>query len=246
MLADGHTIASACILWAAGVQASRGAKWLNAEAHRAGRVIVGDDLSLSGDPEIFVIGDTALVKGDGGKPVPGVAAATKQMGKYVARLIKARLADKTVPLRRLRQSCHHRPLGGRCRLRLDQAERVHRLAAVDVCPLVVPGRLPQPHRRLPRLGLGLCHIRSRRAPHNRTTQHLRAGCRIGPTRAMTELVLIVPFTAGFGYPSASGFEDYRRMHAASDAAPARRKHLGEHGASLVRVVTRLHLGVVFA
>ena len=96
MLADGETIASSCVLWAAGVQASRAAKWLDVEADRAGRVIVGDDLSVPGHPDVFVIGDTALVKGADGKPVPGVAAAAKQMGKYMARLIKARLAGRSI------------------------------------------------------------------------------------------------------------------------------------------------------
>jgi NADH dehydrogenase len=96
MLADGETIASGCVLWAAGVQASRAAKWLDVEADRAGRVIVAGDLSVPGHPEIFVIGDTALVVGEGGRPVPGVAAAAKQMGKYVARSIKARLAGEAV------------------------------------------------------------------------------------------------------------------------------------------------------
>jgi NADH dehydrogenase len=96
VLADGETIASGCVLWAAGVQASRAAKWLDVEADRAGRVIVAGDLSVPDHPEIFVVGDTALVVGEGGRPVPGVAAAAKQMGKYVARLIRARLAGQTV------------------------------------------------------------------------------------------------------------------------------------------------------
>jgi NADH:ubiquinone reductase (H+-translocating) len=95
-LSDGETIGSGCVLWAAGVMASRAASWLDVEADRAGRVIVSPDLSVPGHLEVFVIGDTALVKGEGGEPVPGVAAAAKQMGKYVARLIKARLAGKTV------------------------------------------------------------------------------------------------------------------------------------------------------
>lgn len=99
-LADGERIGSACLLWAAGVMASRGARWLSAEADRAGRVIVNDDLSLPGHAEIFVVGDTALVKGADGQQVPGIAAAAKQMGKYVANLIKARLAGKpTKPFR---------------------------------------------------------------------------------------------------------------------------------------------------
>ena len=84
VLADGTAIGSACVLWAAGVMASRAAKWLGAEADRAGRVIVNDDLSVPGHPEILVIGDTAVVKGEDGQPVPGVAPAAKQMGRYAA------------------------------------------------------------------------------------------------------------------------------------------------------------------
>jgi NADH dehydrogenase len=73
--------------------ASRAAKWLGAEADRAGRVIVNDDLTVPGHPEILVLGDTALVKN---KPVPGVAPGAKQMGRYAARLIRARLAGKPI------------------------------------------------------------------------------------------------------------------------------------------------------
>lgn len=94
VLSDGAAIASGCILWAAGVMASRAAKWLQAEADRAGRVIVGPDLSVPGHPEIFVIGDTALAKSADGKPVPGVAPAAKQMGRYVADLIMKRMAGR--------------------------------------------------------------------------------------------------------------------------------------------------------
>jgi NADH dehydrogenase len=101
MLADGEPIGSGCVLWAAGVMASRAATWLGAEADRAGRVIVNDDLSIPGHPEILVLGDTALVMSADGQPVPGVAAAAKQMGRYAARLIKARLAGQptTKPFR---------------------------------------------------------------------------------------------------------------------------------------------------
>ena len=60
--------------------ASPAARWLNAEADRAGRVKVGPDLSLPGHPEIFVIGDTAAVADASGRPVPGIAPAAKQMG----------------------------------------------------------------------------------------------------------------------------------------------------------------------
>jgi NADH dehydrogenase FAD-containing subunit len=82
------------ILWAAGVAASPAAKWIGADKDRAGRIKVNPDLSIPGHPEIFAIGDTALVQTAAGKPVPGVAPAAKQQGAYVARLIKARLAGK--------------------------------------------------------------------------------------------------------------------------------------------------------
>jgi NADH dehydrogenase len=78
-------IPTGCILWAAGVAASPAAKWLGAEADRAGRVKVTPALTLPGHPEIFVIGDTASVTQADGRLVPGVAPAAKQMGGYVAR-----------------------------------------------------------------------------------------------------------------------------------------------------------------
>jgi NADH dehydrogenase len=56
----GERIEAHTILWAAGVAASPAAKWLNASADRAGRVVVLDDLSVPGHPEIFVVGDTCF------------------------------------------------------------------------------------------------------------------------------------------------------------------------------------------
>ncbi len=84
-------------LWAAGVAASPAAEWLETPADRAGRVRVEPDLTAPGEPDIFVIGDTAFVAGADGKPVPGIAPAAKQQGRYVADLIKARLRGKPAP-----------------------------------------------------------------------------------------------------------------------------------------------------
>lgn len=85
------------VIWAAGVQASPAAQWIGAEADRAGRTLVGPDLAVENDPGIFVIGDTAFVKQEDGKPVPGIAPAAKQQGSYVAKVIKARLANRPAP-----------------------------------------------------------------------------------------------------------------------------------------------------
>jgi NADH dehydrogenase len=94
---DGGRIDAGTIIWAAGVTASPAARWLNAEADRAGRVKVNADLSLPGHPEIFVIGDTATVNDAKGNAVPGVAPAAKQMGLYVGSLIAARIAGRPAP-----------------------------------------------------------------------------------------------------------------------------------------------------
>ena len=94
---DGGRIDAGTLIWAAGVVASPAAGWLNAEADRAGRVKVGPDLSLPGHPDIFVIGDTAAVTDQAGHLVPGIAPAAKQMGKYVGKLIAARIARHAAP-----------------------------------------------------------------------------------------------------------------------------------------------------
>ncbi len=90
-------IESACIIWGAGVAASPAAKWLEAERDRAGRVIVGSDLTLPGYPEVFVIGDTAHALGADGKPLPGVAPVAKQQGYYAAKTIAAQMSGRPAP-----------------------------------------------------------------------------------------------------------------------------------------------------
>ena len=85
------------IIWAAGVTASPAAQWLGAETDASGRVKVAKDLSVPDNPNIFVIGDTASVLDEQGRPVPGIAPAAKQMGKYVAKVISARIAGSKQP-----------------------------------------------------------------------------------------------------------------------------------------------------
>jgi NADH:ubiquinone reductase (H+-translocating) len=95
-------IDAGAVIWAAGVVASPAASWLAAEHDRAGRVLVRPDLSVPGHPEVFVIGDAAAARGENGQPVPGVAPAAKQMGRYVGRLIAARIEGKSLPAFRYR------------------------------------------------------------------------------------------------------------------------------------------------
>lgn len=87
------------VLWAAGVAPSDFGKVL---AHRAGatldkqgHVMVGAELTVSNHPEIFVIGDLALIE-QNGKPLPGVAPVAMQQGKYAARAVMNRLSNSAV------------------------------------------------------------------------------------------------------------------------------------------------------
>jgi NADH dehydrogenase len=87
-------IESVCKVWAAGVSASPLGALLaeqsGAGLDRAGRIKVLPDLTLSGHPEVFVVGDMIALDG-----LPGVAQVAIQGGRHVARQIKARLAGKS-------------------------------------------------------------------------------------------------------------------------------------------------------
>ena len=92
-------INSKTILWAAGVQSSSLSNVLTeqtgAESDRIGRILVAPDLSIPDYPNIFVIGDLANFSHQTGEPLPGIAPVAMQQGRYVARLIKKRLRNKS-------------------------------------------------------------------------------------------------------------------------------------------------------
>lgn len=94
---SGRRIPAHTVFWAAGVMASPAAQWLGAPADSAGRVKVGPDLSVTGLPNVFAIGDTAASDGWDGQPVPGLAPAAKQGGIHVAAVIAARIAGRAAP-----------------------------------------------------------------------------------------------------------------------------------------------------
>jgi NADH dehydrogenase len=85
------------VIWAAGVAASPVGRWLGVPVDRAGRVGVGADLALAGEPNVFVIGDAALAATPDGRRLPGVAPVAKQQGRYVARVIASRIAGRAAP-----------------------------------------------------------------------------------------------------------------------------------------------------
>lgn len=92
-----ETIRTQNVFWAAGVLASPLGATLGAPLDRSGRVKVQPDLSIPGHPEVLVAGDLASVTAPGGRPVPGVAQAAIQMGRYAARRILDSIESRPTP-----------------------------------------------------------------------------------------------------------------------------------------------------
>ena len=92
----GDTLVAHTVVWAAGVAASPLGASLEVPRDRAGRVIVGEDLSITGHSKVTVIGDLATLPWHQ-PPVPGIAPAAKQMGSYAAHKILQQLKGQSVP-----------------------------------------------------------------------------------------------------------------------------------------------------
>jgi len=95
VIAGGNRIPSATVLWTAGVAASPIPKMLGSKTDRAGRALVDPFLTVADAPGIFVVGDAASVM-QNERPVPGVAQAAIQQGRYVGRLIAKELKGRKV------------------------------------------------------------------------------------------------------------------------------------------------------
>lgn len=88
VMIDQEFVPSAGIIWAAGNKASPLLETLGTAQDGAGRVKVGPDLTIPGEPWIFVLGDAANCTGEDGKPLPGLAPVAIQQGRYVADVIQ--------------------------------------------------------------------------------------------------------------------------------------------------------------
>src|SRR6516225_5419762 len=95
VVAGGKRIASATVVWTAGVAASPLPKMLGTKTDRAGRALVDPFLKVVDAPGVFVVGDAASLM-QNGHPVPGVAQAAIQQGRYVGRLIAKELKGREV------------------------------------------------------------------------------------------------------------------------------------------------------
>jgi NADH:ubiquinone reductase (H+-translocating) len=89
----GKLIKSATVLWTAGVSASPIVKMVGVGTDRAGRACIGPFMNVPDQHGIFVVGDASSSM-QNGRPVPGVAQAAMQEGRYVGRLIARELKGK--------------------------------------------------------------------------------------------------------------------------------------------------------
>ncbi len=100
---DGHETRyeAKTVLWTAGVEAGPFAAALaratGAEQDRSGRIVVRDDLTIPGHPEISVIGDMMSLR-----HLPGVAEVAMQQGLYAGRRVRHLLAGEEGPINAFR------------------------------------------------------------------------------------------------------------------------------------------------
>ena len=93
VIASGERIDSATVLWTAGVTASPVVKMLGTHTDRAGRALVGPFMDIAEAPNVFAAGDATSLS-QNGHPVPGVAQAAIQQGRFVGRLIARRVEGR--------------------------------------------------------------------------------------------------------------------------------------------------------
>lgn len=96
LLRENFVIPAHTMFWSAGVCAAPLAAHIPVPTAAGGRIPVEPDLTLAGHPEVFVIGDLALVNQDG-VPLPMVAPVAMQQGEYAGKAIVARNLGKSMP-----------------------------------------------------------------------------------------------------------------------------------------------------
>jgi NADH:ubiquinone reductase (H+-translocating) len=85
-------IEAATVLWCTGVKGVALSQTLGVSVQANGTVSVEKNLSVPGHAECFVVGDAAHVIGPDGRPLPGLASVAQHQGRYVGKLIAARIA----------------------------------------------------------------------------------------------------------------------------------------------------------
>ena len=174
----GKTVAAATVIWAAGVQASRAAQWLDAPADRVGRLKVAPDLTVAGSS-----GDLRHRRCGDRRP-PGRTAcsghrACRQAGGRLCRASDTGAACRrgraaAFPLQACRRPGDDRQAPRGDRFRLDPAPRGARVVAMGLRPHLFPDRGSQPAQRGAQLAMDLCARPAQRAADHAARRSRRA------------------------------------------------------------------------
>ena len=83
-LAGGERIPAETVVWAAGVRANALVDVLGLEQGPGGRIVVDETLAVPGPPNVYAVGDVALIPDGDGGTLPGVAQVAIQSGRHAA------------------------------------------------------------------------------------------------------------------------------------------------------------------
>jgi NADH dehydrogenase len=89
----GRRIDAGTVIWGAGIKASPAASWLGVALDRAGRVSLNPDLSVTGAPDIYALGDIANAPDQAGVPLPALAQVAAQQGHHLGRALARHVRD---------------------------------------------------------------------------------------------------------------------------------------------------------
>ncbi len=94
VLGDGSSIKTRCVIWGAGLKAAPIAAGPGLPTGRGGRIQVEPDLTVSGFPNIYALGDFANIGGPDGRALPQLGSVALQSGRWAAKNILADLEGK--------------------------------------------------------------------------------------------------------------------------------------------------------
>ena len=97
VLAGGEEIPTHTVVWAAGVKANSLVDVLGLEQGRGGRIVVDRTLAVPGRQDVYAVGDVALIPGDDGAPLPGLAQVAIQSGRHAARQLERTARGERAP-----------------------------------------------------------------------------------------------------------------------------------------------------
>ncbi len=94
LLTDGTVLPTRCVIWGGGIMAAAVAAQCGLAQGSGGRIDAEPDLTLTGSPEVYVVGDVANIPGPDDHPLPQLGSVAMQSGAWAADNILAGIDGK--------------------------------------------------------------------------------------------------------------------------------------------------------